>query len=110
MRQKQDITMSVEVTDYEAEVWENEETGERIVAEFPPGIEAPVQYGNNLRQTALELSIRHMEPYERLVQFIESNYGLKISVGTIRNFIKSAVNLLISLKFFIWLKFISCSF
>ena len=104
VRQKQDITMSVEVTDYEAEVWENEETGERIVAEFPPGIEAPVQYGNNLRQTALELSIRHMEPYERLVQFIESNYGLKISVGTIRNFIKSAVNLLISLKFFIWLK------
>jgi transposase len=53
-RQVFDIKINRQVTEYQAEVYENE-LGERVTADFPEGVNAPVQYGNSIKSTAIYL-------------------------------------------------------
>ena len=47
-----DIDISVVVTEYQAEVLVNQQTGERFVAPFPKGVNKAVQYGSAVKAHA----------------------------------------------------------
>ena len=84
-RQVFDLEISVEVTEYRAEILKNE-TGDRYTAKFPEGVGSPVQYGNSVITHAVYLSQYQLVPYERVREHFADQFGVPVSVGTINNF------------------------
>lgn len=56
---------------------------------FPPGVNAPVQYGANVHSLVSYLSVYQYLPYKRLQDFLNHCCGLPISQGTIDNIVLS---------------------
>ncbi|MFT5716086.1 MAG: transposase [Oleiphilaceae bacterium] len=54
-RQVVDIDISKVVTEYQAQIFENEQ-GKRFVGEFPEGVNSPIQYGVGVKAHAVYLS------------------------------------------------------
>ena len=65
-RQVADIDISVIVTEYQAEVLVNQQTGERFVAPFPKGVNKAVQYGGAVKAHAVYMSQYQLLPYQRI--------------------------------------------
>jgi transposase len=61
---------------------------------FPAGVSAPVQYGNNLVALTAYLSARQYVPYFRLSEMIASITNISMSQGTIFNLVDRAANML----------------
>lgn len=59
------------------------------VAPFPDGVSARVQYGPNLKATAIYLGNYQLLPYERLAELFNDLFNCQISQGTLANFVKS---------------------
>ena len=89
-RQVFDVHLSVEVTEYRAEVLFDSD-GRKYTAEFPKGVVAPVQYGSSVKGLALYLSCYQMLPFERLEDFFRGQFSLPISKATLCN-IRSGVS------------------
>jgi len=90
-RQEFDIPMPiVEVTEYQAITTSCPKCGKNNKADFPERIVAPVQYGPNIQTLAVDFHANNFVPYQRSADFIHEWCGIKISAGTLRNFIKSA--------------------
>ena len=92
-KQTVDILVTRHVTEYRAEVLENEK-GDRFVAPFPGEITNPVQYGNNLKAHAVYLSQFQLIPYDRIVDYFSDQAGIPISKGSIFNFNQKAFDML----------------
>lgn len=60
---------------------------------FPVGVTAPVQYGNNLIALTAYLSSRQYVPYARLSELIKSITNISMSEGTIFNLLNKAANI-----------------
>jgi transposase len=61
--------------------------------EFPKNINKPVQYGPNIIATIGYLNIEQYIPYRRSIQLIEDLFSIKISEGSVSNFInRLAIN------------------
>ena len=88
-RQVFDLDISRFVTEYQAEILENEQ-GQRIVAPFPAGVDRPVQYGPRLKAHAVYLSQYQLLPYERVREYFEDQVGLALSAGSLFNFNQEA--------------------
>ena len=58
-RQVIDIDISRFVTEYRAQILEDDQ-GNRFVAAFPEGVNRPVQYGLNLKANAVYMSQYHL--------------------------------------------------
>jgi transposase len=92
-RQVFDLDISVIVTEYRAEILENE-NGKRFTAPFPEGIVSPVQYGNTVKAHAVCLSQYQLLPYNRIEEYFGDQMKLPLSAGSIYNFNKKAFDLL----------------
>lgn len=88
-RQVQDIVIQSVVTEYQAEVLEDDR-GQRHVAPFPDGVTRPIQYGPRLKAHAVYLSQYQLLPYARIRELLTSQYGLSLSTGTLFAFNQEA--------------------
>jgi len=92
-RQVFDITISVHVVEYQAEIWENA-TGERVVAEFPGEVTSPTQYGPKIKAHAVYNSVEQYLSSERGSEYFSDISDFSLSEGSIFNFKKKAYELL----------------
>jgi transposase len=88
-RQIIDIEISKVVTEYRAEVLEDEE-GNRCVAEFPAGVKSDVQYGSSVKGHCVYLSQFQLLPYDRIRDYFANQGGIALSAGSVFNFNKEA--------------------
>ena len=88
-RQVIDIDFSQYVTEYRAQILEDDQ-GNRFVAAFPEGVSRPVQYGLHLKANAVYMSQHQLIPYDRIRDHFQDQVHIPISVGSIFNFNKEA--------------------
>ncbi len=93
VRQVFDIDISRVVTEYRAQVLEDD-NGNRYVAPFPEGVTKAVQYGNGLKAHAVYLSQFQLIPYNRVQDYFADQLHIPISEGSIFNFNKQAFDTL----------------
>ena len=94
-RQVFDINISRCVTEYQAQILEDEK-GNRYVAEFPKNVSGAVQYGNALKAHAVYMSQYQLLPYKRIEEYFTEQLQIPISQGSIFNF--SSWSLLLATK------------
>jgi transposase len=92
-RQVFDIDISRIVTEYRAQILENEK-GERFVASFPAGVTKAVQYGAEVKAHSVYMSQFQLIPYNRIQDHFADQLYLPVSAGTIFNFNQEAYDLL----------------
>lgn len=63
-------------------------------AEFPEGINAPVQYGQRVRATVVYLMNYQHLPFKRTSELFDALFGQSISEGTLANILTQAADLL----------------
>jgi transposase len=100
-RQVFDIDISRVVTEYRAQVLEDD-NGNRFVAPFPEGVTKAVQYGTGLKAHAVYMSQFQLIPYNRIQDYFADQLHIPVSEGSIFNFNKQAFDALAGLK--IWQK------
>ena len=88
-RQVFDIDISRVVTEYRAQVLEDE-NGNRYVTPFPEGVTKAVQYGTGIKAHAVYLSQLQLIPYNRVQDYFADQLHIPISEGSIFNFNKQA--------------------
>jgi len=88
-RQIIDIDISRIVTEYRAQILEDE-NGKKHVAEFPKGVSRPVQYSTNVKVHSVYMSQFQLVPYNRVEDMFFDQMKIPISSGTIYNFNKDA--------------------
>jgi transposase len=80
---------STEVTEHRCEVRECA-CGEKNQGQFPPGVNAPVQYGPRIEAMIVYLSTYQLIPQQRITQTLHDLYGVAVSQGTINAVIMRA--------------------
>ena len=88
-RQVFDLYVSSVVTEYQAQILEDE-NGQGFVATFPEGVTQAVQYGNRLKAHAVYMSQYQLLPYKRIEEYFTEQLQIPISQGSIFNFNKEA--------------------
>ena len=91
-RQVFDIQICRWVTEYQAEVLVDKNSGLRYVAPFPDGVGKAVQYGKQLKAHVVYMSQYQLIPYNRVQEFFTGQMGIPISEGSIYNFNLQAYN------------------
>ena len=84
-RQVFDIDISRLVTEYQAQILENDQ-GKRFVAPFPEGVTKAVQYGSQLKAHAVYLSQYQLLPYKRIREYFSDQLNVPLSEGSLYNF------------------------
>ena len=84
-RQVFDIDISRCITEYQAQILEDE-SGQRFVAPFPDGVTKAVQYGNQLKAHAVYLSQYQLLPYKRVQEYFSDQLNMPVSEGSLYNF------------------------
>lgn len=82
------------ITEHQIQVKVCDSCGCTSKAPFPEDVRAPVQYGKNVKATAVYLNKRQLLPYLRTAETISDLLGIKLSAGTIVTMIKEASELL----------------
>ena len=82
----------LEVYEYQSEIKICPDCGKIIKAEFPPGVNAPVQYGSGFRGLLVYLQNQQLIPADRVKQMMYDLYGAQVSVATILNASKRLYN------------------
>lgn len=83
-RQVHDLPkLAIEVTEYQAEVKQCSCCKQRVVAAFPEGVRAPVQYGTRISGLLSYLNAGHCIPLQRSAQILNDLFGTGISEGTV---------------------------
>lgn len=92
-RQVFDIDISRIVTEYQAQILEDE-NGKRFIAPFPDDVKKAVQYGKNIKAHSVYMSQFQLIPYNRIQDYFQDQLQIPISTGTLFNFNKEAHGLL----------------
>jgi transposase len=92
-RQVFDIDISRVVTEYRAQILEND-NGNRFVASFPEKVTKAVQYGTTVRAHSVYMSQFQLVPYNRIQDHFADQLNIPISEGSIFNFNQEAYQLL----------------
>lgn len=100
-RQVIDVKIKVHVTEYRAEVLEDE-TGKRYVARFPDGVTKAVQYGGGVKAESVYLSMFQLVPLARVQEQFSAQMGLPLSKGSVLNWNQEAYERLA--MFEVWAK------
>jgi transposase len=90
-RQVIDLEIRRVVTEYQAEIVENEH-GERITAPFPEGVVQSAQYGESVKAHAVYMSVHQMVPCERVSEHFANQINIPLSAGSVCNFKAEAYN------------------
>lgn len=90
-KQKIDISIQVNVTEYHADVYYNSKTGERIHAAFPKGVVDDVNYGGNIRAFLFLLNNDCCTSIDKSRRFLSdlTNGKVNISKGMINTLCRS---------------------
>jgi len=80
-----DIDISRIVTEYQAEILEDQD-GKQYVAQFPEGVIKAAQYGSGTKAHSVYLSQYQLIPYRRLQEYFREQLQIPISEGSIFNF------------------------
>jgi len=100
-RQVFDINVSLHVTEYRAEILEDE-AGNCYVASFPDGVTKAAQYGVGIKAESVYMSQFQLVPLDRVKDHFDNQIGLPVSKGSISNFNKEAFEKLV--YFEAWVK------
>ncbi len=92
-RQVFDIDISRVVTEYRAQILENE-NGEKYTAIFPEDVTKAVQYGASIKAQSVYMSQYQLIPYNRVQEYFADQIHIPVSEGSIFNFNKEAFTLL----------------
>ena len=92
-RQVFDIDISRVVTEYRAQILEDDK-GNRFVASFPEGVTKAVQYGTGLKAHSVYMSQFQLVPYNRIQDYFTDQLHIPVSEGSIFNFNKEAFRFL----------------
>ena len=92
-RQVFDIDISRVVTEYQAEVLEDNK-GKRFVAPFPEGVAKAVQYGRSVKEHSVYMSQYQLIPYKRVQRYFREQIGIPVSEGSLYHFNEEAYDLL----------------
>lgn len=92
-RQVFNIEISRVVTEYQAQILEDKD-GKRFTADFPEGVNQPVQYGTTVKAHAVYMSQFQLIPYDRLTDYFSDQLGIPVSAGSFFNFNRQAYDLL----------------
>ena len=92
-RQVFNIEINRVVTEYQAQILEDE-NGKRFTADFPEGVNQPVQYGTTVKAHAVYMSQFQLIPYDRLTDYFSDQLGIPVSAGSFFNFNRQAYDLL----------------
>src|SRR3990167_6324704 len=92
-RQVIDIETNIVITEYQAQVLEDEQ-GKRYTAPFPPNATRPIQYGPSVKSRSVYLSQYQLTPYKRVEDYFTDQVGLSVSEGSLFNFNQEAYELL----------------
>lgn len=84
-RQVVDITIQRVITEYRAEILEDQQ-GNQLIADFPDKIKRQVQYGDSIKAQAIYLSQFQLIPYERVANFFRDQAQIPLSTGSLCNF------------------------
>ena len=84
-RQLFDIRISRHVTEYRAQILEDEQ-GKQFVAEFPAELTRATQYGASIKANTVYMSMFQLIPYERIKTHCAEVFGIPISAGSVYNF------------------------
>jgi len=99
-RQVFDIDISRIVTEYQAQVLEDE-NGKRFTAPFPDGVTKAVQYGASVKAHSVYMSQFQLIPYDRIRDYFADQLGIPVSSGSVFNFNKDAFSRLESFDSFV---------
>ena len=78
----------MEVTEHQVQTKVCCRCGAKNKAEFPAGVNAPVQYGEGIRSMAVYLMSYQLLPYERCAEAMEDLFDCHISSGTLATLLK----------------------
>ncbi len=92
-RQVFDIDISKIVTEYRAQILEDE-NGKQFVASFPEAVTKAVQYGTGVKTQSVYMSQFQLIPYDRIRDYFADQLHLPVSAGSIFNFNQEAFELL----------------
>jgi len=92
-RQVFDIDISRVVTEYRAQIVEDD-NGNRFVAAFPKEVTKAVQYGTGLKAHSVYMSQFQLVPYNRVQDYFADQVRIPVSEGSIFNFNQEAYQLL----------------
>jgi transposase len=92
-RQVFDIKISRVVTEYQAEILEDER-GRRVVACFPDHVKVKTQYASGVKIHSVYMSNFQLLPYKRIEEHFADQFGIPLSAGSIYNFNKEAFEML----------------
>ena len=73
----------LEVTEHRAEIKLCPHCGEEVRAQFPAGVQAPVQYGPRFVSLMVYLNVEQLLPYDRLGRLCADLFGQPLSLGTL---------------------------
>lgn len=79
----------LEITEHQAEVKICSYCQNKNTAQFPDGVKAPAQYGENVKAMLAYLSQSQLLPQKRLQQLFKDLFGLPIATSTIENTCKT---------------------
>ena len=94
-RQVVDIDIRKFITEYRAQILENEQ-GKQFIADFPNDIKRHIQYGSSIKAHAVYLSQYQLLPYKRIEEYFSDQLDIPISAGSLFNFNKQAFDLVSS--------------
>lgn len=86
-RQVFDIQISRVVTEYQAEILEDER-GRRVVASFPKHVKVKTQYASGVKIHSVYMSNFQLLPYKRIEEHFADQFDIPLSAGSIYNFNK----------------------
>ncbi len=92
-RQVFDIQISRVVTEYQAEILEDER-GRRVVASFPEHVKVKTQYASGVKIHSVYMSIFQLLPYKRIEDHFADQFDIPLSAGSIYNFNKEVYKML----------------
>jgi len=93
-RQVFDIDISRIVTEYRAQILEDE-NGKQFVASFPEAVTKAVQYGTEVKAQSVYMSQFQLIPYDKIRDYFADQLHLSVSAGSIFNFNQEAFELLV---------------
>jgi transposase len=88
-RQVFDIRISRVVTEYQAEILEDER-GRRVVAPFPEQVKVKTQYACGVKIHSVYMSNFQLLPYKRIEEHFADQFNIPLRAGSIYNFNKEA--------------------
>jgi transposase len=92
-RQVFDIQISKVVTEYQAEILEDDR-GRRVVAPFPEQVKVKTQYASGVKIHSVYMSLFQLLPYQRIEEHFADQFDIPLSAGSIYNFNKEVYEIL----------------